>query len=424
MLSKTSSLIAGAAFALLAARAQAQTIGAYDNFDCFNDTGQEAEGFEIDVEDVGPLDLIREFPSNFSQPGLIRYGLPKSIKAYDWTKATADAAHSYDQGHKGVLITWEATWDSVHRKYVATYGTYATAAGPEGNGTPYVKNPAYTNGDSCWLLGLGKAYPSSGCDHFGISFTPTARPGKTTYHWKIDQGYLSYKVNSGVLVNAQLEAPIPPSPTLAMVPPAVPGNPPVVQAAAPAPINNNQDPAQVQELNPQYGDAYWVKKTTLFTPKPAAGVQHLNVLDNLQKADVQKANVTKTVVWHLLQRPPLNNPANGLVREADDQDQVAGNNVVVVKQYEYFKFTGAYDSETHQALCDNFYKSQADATAAANGVGSPTPVQISCQNAVGDDYPYGGTYWTIDPGPNVAVGPIKGDLGQYVGAHVNGYEVK
>ena len=79
--------------------AHGQVVGSYDNFDCFNDTGTEAEGFEIDVEDVSPSDLTREFPSNFgSQPWLIRYGLP-TVTAYDWTSATADAAHAYDQGH-------------------------------------------------------------------------------------------------------------------------------------------------------------------------------------------------------------------------------------------------------------------------------------------------------------------------------------
>jgi hypothetical protein len=46
--------------------ADAQVIGSHDNFDCFNDTGDTAEGFEVDVENVSPSDLTREFPSNFS----------------------------------------------------------------------------------------------------------------------------------------------------------------------------------------------------------------------------------------------------------------------------------------------------------------------------------------------------------------------
>lgn len=53
------------------------------------------------------------------------------------------------------------------------------------NGTPYVKNPTYTNGESCRTLGSGAKYPSSGCDHFGISLAAGKTPGKTTYHWLV-----------------------------------------------------------------------------------------------------------------------------------------------------------------------------------------------------------------------------------------------
>src|SRR4051812_1714385 len=88
---------------LAATGADAQVIGSYDNFDVFNDTGVVAEGFEIDVEDVKAADLTREFPSNFTQPWLIRYGLPK-VTSYDWTVKAPDADHSFDAGHKGVLV--------------------------------------------------------------------------------------------------------------------------------------------------------------------------------------------------------------------------------------------------------------------------------------------------------------------------------
>jgi hypothetical protein len=111
------SIIAGAAALGLVAMtgaARAQVIGSYDNFDCFNDTGTEAEGLEIDIEDVGPGNLTREFPSNFSTtPWVIRYGLP-TVTSYDFTTSTPDAEHSYDAGHKGVLVTWAATLRNGH----------------------------------------------------------------------------------------------------------------------------------------------------------------------------------------------------------------------------------------------------------------------------------------------------------------------
>ncbi len=215
-------LLAGVAFFSIHS-AQAQVIGSYDNFDCFNDTGVTAEGFEIDVQDIGAADLSREFPSNFSTtPWVIRYGLP-TVTSYDYTVATPDAAHSGDAGHKGVLITWAATWNGT--QWVAQYGSQLFGATQvAGNGTPYVANPSYTNGDSCWYYGLGAAYPSSGCDHFGISLNYGVTPGLMSYHWKIPE-----PGNPGHLINAALEASIPPSPVFAYNPPPA-GAVPVVNS--------------------------------------------------------------------------------------------------------------------------------------------------------------------------------------------------
>lgn len=397
-------LAAAAACLALPGSGKAQVIGSFDNFDVFNDTGTTAEGFEIDVEDVSRTQLTREFPSNFAAtPWVIRYGRP-TVTSYDFTKAAPDAAHAYDAGHKGVLITWAASL--VKGKWVAAYGNQPFGAGVAGNGTPYVANPTLTNGDSCWFYGLGAAYPRSGCDHFGISFAPGVAAGKMTYHWKIPDPTNKF------LINAALEAAIPPSPQLALAPPVAPNAPPVVVAVAHAPADANRDPYLPQAAEPQYGDAFWLRITTLYSPARA-------VLDNLQKAGVQKAVGTKTVIWKLLQRPPGVGAAAGAPeREAAENDGIGGKNVQVTKQYEYFKFSGVYDSETHQALCDQFYQTQALALS-----GGPL-VQLSCQNANGDDFPYTKPYWTIDPGPGTAVLAPKGDLGSYLGAHINAYNAK
>ncbi len=255
-----------------------QVIGSYDNFDCFNDTGETAEGFEIDVEDVASADLTREFPSNFSAtPWVSRYGVPK-VTSYDFTSATPDTAHSYDAGHKGVLITWAASL--VNGQWVAAYGSQAYSGTVAGNGTPFVAAPTYTNGDSCWFYGLGNAYPASGCDHFGISFASGVIAGRMTYHWKTPDAI------NRVLVNAQLEASIPPSPTLILSPPVAPNAPPVIKAVARAPADVNHDPAQPQEQDPLYGDAVWEKVTTIYGAADA-------VRDNLQKANVRNSQPAK-----------------------------------------------------------------------------------------------------------------------------------
>lgn len=383
--------------------AHGQVIGSYDNFDVFNDTGVEAEGFEIDIEDVSPGDLTREFPSNFGGTLWVnRYGLP-TVTAYDWTSNTPDAAHAYDAGHKGVLVTWAAT--NQGGAWVATYGGSQSGLGTAGNGTPFNPKPTLTAGDSCWWWGLGAAYPSSGCDHFGVSFAAGVAPGKMTYHWQIPDA------SNTVLVNARLEASIPASPVLAVAPP-VPNAPPAVVAVAHAPADAGGDPMVPQAAEPQFGDAYWLKVTTTYSPVRA-------VLENLQLHVLKQAKGTRTIAWKLLQRPPGVGAKAGAPERMDDENDKFPNvkAVQVTKQYQYFKFAGAYDSETHEALCDSFYGSSAAALAAG------TTVQISCQNKAGNDAPYTRTYWTIDPGPGTAVQVKGGNLGTYLGAHINAYNV-
>jgi len=394
-----------AAFLLgIPAASHAQVIGSYDNFDCFNDTGETAEGFEIDVEDVAPADLTREFPSNFSAtPWVTRYGIP-TVTPYDFTAATPDPDHAYDAGHKGVLVTYAANLVNGH--WTAPYGAQPFGAGTvAGDGTPFVANPTLTNGDSCWFYGLGAAYPTSGCDHFGISFAGGVAPGRITYHWKVPNP------TNTALVNAKLEASIPPSPTLAPQPVA-PGAPPIVHAVAGGPADVGGDPNKPQAQAAQFGDAFWMKVTTVYGAVDAQ-------LDLLQKAKIAPAGTHKIVLWAIVQRTPGVGPNAGKFnREAIENDPLGKKNVQVTKQYEYFKFAGQYDQETHEVLCDAFYATQA--LALANG----KKLQVSCQNGGGADTPFTKPYWVIDQGSGAALYSPTGNLGQYVGAHINAYNAK
>jgi hypothetical protein len=342
-----------------------------------------------------PADITREFPSNFSTtPWVIRYGLP-TVTAYDFTSTSPDSAHAYDAGHKGVLVTWAAKY--IGGQWKADYGSQPFGAGVAGDGTPYNPKPTYTNGDSCWYYGLGAAYPTSGCDHFGISFGAGVAYGKITYHWKVPD-----PSNVGQLKNANLEASIPPSPGLTLNPP-VAGQMPVVHAVAEAPENPE----------PQFGPAYWLKTTTLYGQQDA-------ILDNLQKANVKKAKSHKTVSWTLVQQAPAGQM--GEKAEMED-DPIPAGAVQVTKQYEYFQFGSpknatkvngfnpnvAYDSETHETLCD-IYLTQADAAAGTNAMD-------------GCVKPRTGSYWVQDP-LNGAVLVKGGNQGTYIGAHINAYNVQ
>ncbi len=308
--------------AMVAVRADAQVIGSYSNFDCFNDTGETAEGFEIDIEDVWPSDITRIFPDNFS-PGqpYIRYGTPDKN---DLQLVT------FPNGHTGVRILYAASY--VGGQWVAQWGSSAMpgTTTPLGNGTPYVRNPTYTTGDSCWTLGARTDYPSSGCDHFGFSLGPNVVPGKITYHWLIPDAN-----QPGQLVPFGSEPSLPPSPILYQNPPA-PGQPPQVHAEAHAP--------EPPENEPMWGDAVWVRTFTSFSEVPAE-------LDKLQKNLVPMRSRRKQkvrITWSLLQQAPAGEA--GEAAEVEDEDIPPGN-VEVTKRYEYFAYNGAYDPENHEAMC-------------------------------------------------------------------------
>jgi len=298
----------------------AQVVGSLDNFDVFNDSGETAEGFEIEVEDVAAVDLTREFPSNFSAtPWVIRYGLP-AVTEYDDT-ATG--------GHRGVRVTWAASWNG--GKWVAAYGNQPYAGTVAGDGTPYVRSPTYTAGDSCWFYGLGAKYPTSGCDHFGLSFAVGVTPGKTSYHWKVPD-----KLNPGTLVNSAALASLPPSPVLSYVAPA-PGLAPVVHAVAEA-------PEAAEPIPDLWGPAYLVKTFTSFGKVPAD-------LDELQKNRIPLVNKKTQKVrirWALIQAPP---PGMAGEKAEVDDDAIAAGDVAMTRRYEYYRFTGKFDPENHEAIC-------------------------------------------------------------------------
>lgn len=73
-------LLAGAALSLalltapVAAQAQSPVmVGTLGNFDVLNNTGQEAHGFEIQLEGVSSADIFRIF-GNWGGTNVIRYG--------------------------------------------------------------------------------------------------------------------------------------------------------------------------------------------------------------------------------------------------------------------------------------------------------------------------------------------------------------
>ena len=148
------SALAAAALSALAFGAQAQAVvmaGNYQNFDVLNDNNVPACGFEMEVWGVSKSQLTRIFPSNFNA-GVIRYGFGQ---ATDFPG--------------GVYVRWMSPYDPNTQTFTQA--------------TPIPFNRTTVPGESCWTLGMGNAYYSAGCEHFGIS--AYRNPTNTTYRWLI-----------------------------------------------------------------------------------------------------------------------------------------------------------------------------------------------------------------------------------------------
>jgi List-Bact-rpt repeat protein len=272
--------------------------GSYQNFDVLNNTGGPTYGFEMEVYGVSKSQLTRIFPSNFNA-GVIRYGFGT---ATDFPG--------------GVRVRWAATYDPAS-------GTYSTF-------TPAPPSLTTVPGDSCWTLGMPATYQTAGCEHFGIS--SVANPTTINYRWLVPD-----PANPGALIPNTTYVNLP-APVWTAVPPANPALPPVVVAVVQAP----PPPAPAV-----FGDAEWVKvyKTE------QQGKVDLDQLVGDNHAVVPEAAAQLEVSWSLLQQDPPDGGKKKQRGKLANQGNLGNGNHAVVRRYEYYKYAGAYDPITHEALC-------------------------------------------------------------------------
>jgi uncharacterized protein (TIGR03437 family) len=208
----------------------------------------------------------------------------------------------------GVVVRYSSAYDSVHH-------LFATA-------TPVPVSMTPTAGHQCWTGG-SPGYPSSGCEHFGVALL--RNPTAVQYRWLIET-----VASPGVLVssgtNVNIAAP------LWVVVPGAAGGAAVVNAVIAAPKAAPQ----------QFGDAVWVK---VFETESShsAELNHLLTDDPL----VPQNSTQLEVEWELSQSNPKK-ADNGALQHGKS----VGNGVQsVIRRYEFYKYTGAYDPENHEALC-------------------------------------------------------------------------
>jgi hypothetical protein len=271
-------------------RAQTATVsGSLSNFDVINNTGHDAHGFEIQFEGLQPAEVLSTF-------NIQRYGTPEIIPY-----AT------------GVYLRWSSPYDATAQAFAQA--TVAHAAGEPFAGMCYPWN--------------GAGYATSGCEHFGVSLRANAV--KTTYRWLIEDAQ-----TPGTLVAVDPPVAIP-APAYYVLPPAQPAEAPVLEAEIEAP-----EPAEAAEL---YGDAQWVKVFKSEVQREV-GLNEL-VSDN---AIVPQDAAHAEVGWEILQAEPASN-SNGNRRQRQNQGGLNAATRAVVRRYEIYTYTGAYDPVTHQAVC-------------------------------------------------------------------------
>ncbi len=265
------------------------TYGTISNFDVFNDTGQETEGFEIELDGVSSSDLTYEFGAPYE-----RYGNPT---------ITPFAG--------GVYVIYASPYDPATHTF-----TQHTPLAP----TPI---PA-TGGHECWTGGSA-SYATAGCEHFGLGLA--ANPTNVVYHWLVAD-----PAHQGQLMQFGGSVPIPA--------PQWSPSPPLHPAINPNPVVNVAAPAPEPDVGQQLGDAVWVKVYMTESIAPSD-------LNHLVSGDVHVPDAAAEVEtdWLLIQAG-----SNSLQTELANSDQLGAKSKSVVRKYQFFQYTGPYDPENHEAL--------------------------------------------------------------------------
>jgi hypothetical protein len=307
--------------------AQASTAyGSLSNFDAVNDTGVEAHGFEIEIDDVHSTDI----------------------------------QYTYDWNHYGTPHISEDNTDPAHPKTFVRYESKKDAAG---NYLSYTAVPVGafppTQGHQCTNPAVNE-----GCEHFGVSYSA---PSAVKYHWLIDNpaatGNLIY--GQEVLISA---------PSWNYQPP-VAAKPAQVVAVIPAP------PApRVKE----FGVPSWVKviKTKLHNNKKIP-LEDLSSADKNADGKADWTNGEAAEVeseWYLLQTQNKAGAAGAKQKLAGKAEALNNGNEQVTRRYEFYKYAGgaqSLDGETGEAMCDAVAKD------AVHGSGI-----VGVTNANGDSYDF------------------------------------
>jgi hypothetical protein len=272
--------------------------GTLNNFDCVNDTGVEAHGFEIELDDIHSKDIT----------------------------------YTYDYNHYGVPRISEDATNPSHPK---VFVRYAATRNPDGSWAGYTAIPS---GPIAPTQGHQFTNPSInfGGEHFGAGYS--AAPSAVKYNWLIDDG-------TGHLIHG---------PPVYVATPTFTYNPAV--AAAPAFVQAVIVPPPPPAPPPrQFGEATWVKEI-----KTSSHNTNKVELGDLIDADPVSPTARNwangetaqvEVEWKLLQSEfaKPDNP-KGILKAANEA--LPGGDEIITRRYEFYKYLGPMDAETGEAMAD------------------------------------------------------------------------
>lgn len=303
--------------------------GSINNFDTVNDTGVEAHGFEIELDDIHSADITYTFDWN-------HYGTAKI------------AEDNSVPGHPRTTVRWES------------------AKKPDGTWTAYTAVPA---GPIAPTQGHQFTDPSVnfGGEHFGTGYR--VPPSAVRYHWLIDNG-------SGALVAGP---PVQVATPVFVYVPAVAAVPAQVQVAIAPPVPPAPPPRE-------FGEPVWVKE--IRTTSHNANKVALRDLVSDDPADPNDRNWRNgepdevEAEWELLQKDYNQGDGGPKAKLNAAPEELPNGNEVVTRRYEFYKYVGPIDAETGEAMADSVAKDgiHGTGTKEINGVAT----DLSQVEVVGD----------------------------------------
>jgi uncharacterized repeat protein (TIGR02543 family) len=298
---KVAPLALAMAFGLAHSASASTAYGSLNNFDCVNDTGHEAHGFEIELDDCRSTDITYTYDYN-------HYGTPKIYEDLSVP------------GHPKVLVR------------------YASTKNPDGTWAAHTIVPT---GPISPTQGHQFTDPSVnfGGEHFGVGFS--ANPSTVKNNWLIDDG-------TGNLVHG---------PAVYISTPTFTYNPPVNNKPANVvAVIEPPEPPEVPVL--QFGVASWAKEIKTTTHN-----EHKVPLRDLVGDDPGKpqpwANgepAEVEVEWRVMQTEfkKADGGKNGQLKGG--ADKMPKGKEMVTRRYEFYKYVGPIDAESGEAVADTVAK--------------------------------------------------------------------